>query len=41
MGFVRQVTDRVVVLNAGATIFAGSLEEASQEPHVVEVFLGA
>ncbi len=41
MGFVRQVTDRVVVLNAGATIFAGSLEEASQDPHVVEVFLGA
>ena len=41
MGFVRQVTDRVVVLNAGTTIFAGSLEEASQDPHVVEVFLGA
>ena len=41
MGFVRQVTDRVVVLNAGTTIFAGSLEEASEDPHVVEVFLGA
>ncbi len=41
MGFVRQVTHRVVVLNAGATIFAGSLEEASQDQRVVEVFLGA
>lgn len=40
MGFVQQVADRVVVLNAGKPIFAGSLDEASQDPRVVEVFLG-
>jgi len=40
MGFVRQVADRVVVLNAGKPIFAGSLEEAAHDTRVVEVFLG-
>lgn len=40
MGFVKQVADRVMVLNAGQPIFAGSLEQASADPKVVEVFLG-
>lgn len=41
MGFIEQVTDRVIVLNAGREIFEGKLAEAIQDPRVVEVFLGA
>ncbi|EQD67962.1 high affinity branched-chain amino acid ABC transporter, ATP-binding protein, partial [mine drainage metagenome] len=40
MGFLAKVTSRVMVLNAGRQIFQGSLEEAVQDPQVVEVFLG-
>lgn len=40
MGFVHQLTDRVVVMNAGKEIFEGNLEQAAQDPHVVEVYLG-
>jgi branched-chain amino acid transport system ATP-binding protein len=41
MGFIDQVTDRVVVLNAGKEIFEGVLAAATRDPQVVEVFLGA
>ncbi len=41
MGFIDQVTDRVIVLNAGREIFEGVLAEAVRDPQVVEVFLGA
>lgn len=41
MGFIEQVTDRVIVLNAGREIFEGKLAEAIQDARVVEVFLGA
>lgn len=40
MGFIEQVTDRVIVLNAGREIFGGTLAQAVQDPRVVEVFLG-
>jgi branched-chain amino acid transport system ATP-binding protein len=40
MGFIEQITDRVIVLNAGKEIFEGKLAEAVREPQVVEVFLG-
>jgi len=41
MGFIDQVTDRVVVLNAGKEIFEGTLANAVRDARVVEVFLGA
>jgi branched-chain amino acid transport system ATP-binding protein len=40
MGFIDQITDRIIVMNAGKEIFEGSLAEASQNSQVVEVFLG-
>ena len=40
MGFIEQITDRVIVLNAGREIFEGTLATAVREPEVVEVFLG-
>jgi branched-chain amino acid transport system ATP-binding protein len=40
MGFIEQITDRVIVLNAGKEIFEGTLATAVREPQVVEVFLG-
>ena len=40
MGFVEQITDRVIVLNAGKEIFEGKLAAAVKEPQVIEVFLG-
>ena len=40
MGFIDQVTDRVVVMNAGKEIFEGVLSDAIRNPRVVEVFLG-
>lgn len=40
MGFIEQITDRVVVLSAGKEIFEGKLSMAVQAPHVIEVFLG-
>lgn len=41
MGFLEQVVDMVVVLNAGVAIFRGDLRAAVADPRVVEVFLGA
>jgi branched-chain amino acid transport system ATP-binding protein len=40
MGFIEQVTDRVIVLNAGKEIFEGKLAAAVRVPQVIEVFLG-
>jgi branched-chain amino acid transport system ATP-binding protein len=40
MGFIDQVTDRVIVMNAGREIFEGVLADAVRNPRVVEVFLG-
>lgn len=40
MGFLELVVDHVVVLNAGAPLFRGTLRQAIAEPAVVEVFLG-
>jgi len=40
MGFVHQLTQRVIVMNAGKEIFEGNLEQAANDPHVVEVYLG-
>ncbi len=41
MGFIDQVTDRVIVLNAGKEIFEGELSAAIEDRQVVEVFLGS
>jgi branched-chain amino acid transport system ATP-binding protein len=40
MGFIDQITDRIIVMNAGKEIFEGSLAQATRNPQVVEVFLG-
>ncbi|MGA3398324.1 MAG: ABC transporter ATP-binding protein [Acetobacteraceae bacterium] len=40
MGFIDQVTDRVIVMNAGREIFEGTLRAATQDPDVIRVFLG-
>ncbi len=41
MSFIDQVTDRVIVMNAGKEIFEGLLSDAIKAPQVVEVYLGA
>lgn len=41
MGFIDQITDRVIVMNAGRHIFEGVLADAVRDPQVVEVYLGA
>jgi len=40
MGFIDQITDRIIVMNAGKEIFEGRLTEAFKDSRVVEVFLG-
>ncbi len=40
MGFIDQVTDRVIVMNAGKEIFEGTLRTATHDPEVIRVFLG-
>ena len=40
MGFIDSLTSDVVVMNAGANLFRGSIEDASQNEEVIEVFLG-
>ena len=40
MGFIDQVTDRVIVMNAGREIFEGTLRVATHDPEVIRVFLG-
>jgi branched-chain amino acid transport system ATP-binding protein len=41
MGFIDQITDRIIVMNAGREIFEGRLADAVRNAQVVEVFLGA
>ncbi len=41
MGFIGQITDRIIVMNAGREIFEGRLADAARNAQVVEVFLGA
>jgi branched-chain amino acid transport system ATP-binding protein len=41
MSFIDQVTDRVIVMNAGKEIFEGQLSAAVQDPRVIEVYFGA
>jgi branched-chain amino acid transport system ATP-binding protein len=41
MGFIDQITDRVIVMNAGKEIFEGVLKDAVKDARVVESFLGA
>ena len=41
MGFIDQITDRVIVMNAGKEIFEGVLAAAIKDPRVIESFLGA
>jgi branched-chain amino acid transport system ATP-binding protein len=40
MGFIDQLTDRIIVMNAGKEIFEGRLADAFRNTKVVEVFLG-
>jgi branched-chain amino acid transport system ATP-binding protein len=40
MGFIDQITDRVIVMNAGKEIFEGVMADAVHDKRVVEVFLG-
>ncbi|MDR3569178.1 MAG: ATP-binding cassette domain-containing protein [Syntrophobacteraceae bacterium] len=40
LGFIDTLTSDVVVMNAGANLFRGSINEAAQNEEVVEVFLG-
>ena len=40
MGFLEQIVDDVVVLNAGAAIFHGDLRAAIADRQVIDVFLG-
>jgi branched-chain amino acid transport system ATP-binding protein len=40
MRFIDQITDRIIVMNAGKEIFEGRLAEAATNAQVVEVFLG-
>jgi branched-chain amino acid transport system ATP-binding protein len=40
MGFLRQIAERALVMNAGQVIYSGALAEALAEPEVVRVFLG-
>ena len=40
LGFVNQLTQRVVVMNAGREIFEGTLTQAAENPEVVAVYMG-
>ena len=40
MGFIDQITDRVIVMNAGRSIFEGALSNAVRDEQVIEVYLG-
>ncbi|HEX2655990.1 MAG TPA: ABC transporter ATP-binding protein [Xanthobacteraceae bacterium] len=40
MGFIDQITDRVIVMNAGKELFEGVLADAVRDRQVIEVFLG-
>jgi branched-chain amino acid transport system ATP-binding protein len=40
LNFLNRITDHVIVLNAGAKLFEGTLKQASADPDVVAAFLG-
>ncbi|MHB1684948.1 MAG: hypothetical protein ACYCYO_19335, partial [Bacilli bacterium] len=40
MGFVNQLTQHVIVMNAGREIFEGALSAAAKDPQVTAVYLG-
>lgn len=40
MSFIDQITDRVIVMNAGKEIFEGVLADAVKDRQVIEVYLG-
>lgn len=40
LGFLNRITDHVIVLNAGAKLFEGTLKDASADREVVAAFLG-
>lgn len=40
MDFLDKVTDRLVVMDAGTTLFRGKLKEATEDARVIEAFLG-
>ncbi|RIV26695.1 ABC transporter ATP-binding protein [Alicyclobacillaceae bacterium I2511] len=40
LGFVNELTQRVIVMNAGKEIFEGDLDSAAKNERVVEVYLG-
>jgi branched-chain amino acid transport system ATP-binding protein len=40
MGFIGEITDRVIVMNAGREIYEGALDDAVRDRNVVEVYLG-
>lgn len=40
MDFLDRVTDRLVVMDAGNTLFSGKLHQAMEDPRVIEAFLG-
>ncbi|MCA1769206.1 MAG: urea ABC transporter ATP-binding protein UrtD [Halomonas sp.] len=41
MGFVRSIARQVTVLHQGSVLAEGSMDQVSQDPKVVEVYLGA
>ncbi len=40
LSFLRELTSRVVVMDAGREIFEGPLDVAARDPQVIDVFLG-
>lgn len=40
LNFLNRISNHVIVLNAGAKLFEGTLKDASAEPEVVAAFLG-
>ncbi len=40
LGFLRELTSRVVVMDAGREIFEGTLDDAARDRQVIDVFLG-
>ncbi|MCI0184710.1 MAG: ABC transporter ATP-binding protein [Acidibacillus sp.] len=40
LGFVNQLTQRVIVMNAGKEIFEGNLTSAAKDEQVIEIYLG-
>ena len=41
MGFVRSIARKVTVLHQGSVLAEGSMDQVSNDPKVVEVYLGS